>query len=80
MANSSKDDTVNHPSHYKKGGLECIDIIDAMVSGLDARSAVYVSQVVKYVYRHDDKGGSESLYKARCYLDRLIAHRETMEE
>jgi len=25
-------DNVNHPPHYKKGSIECIDIIEAMLT------------------------------------------------
>jgi hypothetical protein len=36
-----------------------------------------LGNVVKYVYRCNLKGGVEDLKKARWYLDREIARRET---
>lgn len=61
---------VEHPPHYKAGGIETIDVIEAY--GL----SFHLGNVVKYVLRHDQKGGLEDLHKARWYLDRYIAHLE----
>ena len=66
------DDPVNHPSHYTRGNIECIDAIDAAVAFLPADEAVCVANVIKYVWRYTDKTPVESLKKARWYLDRLI--------
>lgn len=74
------DDNVNHPSHYTKGGIECIDAIDAAVANKPGEEAPYVANVIKYVWRYNDKGGVESLKKARWYLDRLISKLETAPE
>lgn len=73
-------DPVNHPPHYTKGGVECIDAIDAAVADKPGGEAPYVANVIKYVWRYNDKGGVESLRKARWYLDRLISKRETTPE
>jgi hypothetical protein len=64
---------VNHPSHYTKGKVECIDAIDSAVTGLEGVEAAYTANIIKYTYRWKDKGGVEDLRKARWYLDRLIA-------
>lgn len=60
-------DPVNHPAHYKVGGIETIDFIEA-------KSLNYnLGNVVKYVSRADHKGERlENLEKARWYLDREI--------
>lgn len=63
-------DPVNHPAHYIRGGLESIDVIEGFE--LD----FHLGNVVKYVLRHEQKGGLEDLRKARWYLDRAIANRE----
>ena len=69
-----KPDMVNHPPHYQRGGLECIDAIEAMVDGWPAHTAVRLGHVLRYVWRHREKGGMlENLRKARWYLDREIA-------
>lgn len=67
---------VNHPSHYNKGGIECIDALNAMVCGYeDPVSAVLAWQVVKYIWRHPFKSNPvEDLRKAEFYLQRLIQH------
>lgn len=71
------DDPVNHPSHYTRGNIECIDAIDAAVAFLPADEAVCVANVIKYVWRYRCKTPVESLKKARWYLDRLIGKMET---
>ena len=60
-------DSVNHPAHYKVGGIETIDFIEA-------KSLNYnLGNVVKYITRADHKGNrEEDLKKARWYLDREI--------
>lgn len=64
-------DMVNHPPHYKSGGIETIDFIEAKKLGYN------LGNVVKYVSRSDYKGAPiEDLKKARWYLDREIANRE----
>lgn len=61
-------DMVNHPPHYKVGGIETIDFIEA--KGLN----YHLGNVVKYVTRADHKGERlENLKKAQWYLEREIA-------
>lgn len=61
-------DNVNHPAHYKVGGIETIDFIEA--KGLN----YLLGNVVKYISRADSKGNrKEDLLKARWYLNREIA-------
>lgn len=61
-------DNVNHPAHYKVGGIETIDFIEA-------KSLNYhLGNVVKYITRADHKSDRyEDLCKARWYLNREIA-------
>jgi hypothetical protein len=62
-----KADNVNHPSHYKSGGIETIDFIEA--KKLD----YHLGNVVKYITRSDLKGNKlEDLQKAQWYLNRAI--------
>jgi hypothetical protein len=61
-------DNVNHPAHYKVGGIETIDFIEAKGLGY------HLGNVVKYIARADTKGNrEEDLLKARWYLNREIA-------
>lgn len=71
-AQTPDDDPVNHPRHYTRGNIECIDAIDAAVFACPSDEAVCVANVIKYVWRYMDKTPVESLKKARWYLDRLI--------
>ena len=75
---SQADDPVNHPSHYTRGGIECIDALSAMVSAFpNPGEAALAWQVVKYVWRFPFKENPlQDLQKARFYLDRLIRGRE----
>jgi hypothetical protein len=61
-------DAVNHPEHYKVGGIETIDFIEA--KGLSYN----LGNVVKYITRADYKGDKrQDLEKARWYLNREIS-------
>jgi hypothetical protein len=62
-------DPIN-PSHYKQGGIECIEAIKA-ATGEGFVGYVW-GNVLKYLWRWPKKGGVEDLKKARWYLDRLI--------
>lgn len=67
-------DSVDHPSHYNTGSIECIDAIASATVGLDGIEAVCTGNVIKYTWRWKNKGKIEDLRKARWYLDRLITH------
>ena len=60
-------DNVNHPQHYTKGGIECIDAIRASMTP-EAFAGYCKGNVLKYVFRYEDKGGVEDLCKAMVYL------------
>jgi hypothetical protein len=61
------EDKVNHPSHYKIGGIETIDFIEAKNLGYN------LGNVVKYITRADHKGNKlEDLKKAQWYLNRAV--------
>ena len=62
-----KPDAVNHPAHYKVGGIETIDFIEAKKLGYN------LGNVIKYLTRADHKGNKlEDLRKAQWYLTREI--------
>jgi hypothetical protein len=68
MMQGDAGETVNHPPHYKVGGIETIDFIEA--KGLDYR----LGNVVKYITRSEHKGNKkEDLLKAQWYLTRAIS-------
>jgi hypothetical protein len=60
-------DIVNHPAHYKTGGIETIDFIEAK------NLNYHLGNVIKYLTRADHKGDRlENLKKAQWYLNREI--------
>lgn len=65
-------DNINHPLRYTKGDIECIDAIKAATVGKTGIEAVCVANVVKYLWRYEEKNGLEDVKKARWYLERLI--------
>lgn len=64
-------DNVNHPNHYVKGGLECIKVIKAQLTKEQYQGYLY-GNVLKYMWRWQDKNGLEDLRKAEHYLKWLI--------
>ena len=61
-------DPVNHPFHYKTGGIETIDFIEAKALNYN------LGNVVKYISRAEYKGNrKQDLEKAAWYLNREIA-------
>jgi hypothetical protein len=70
VAAAIADDPVEHPAHYTAhpSGVECIQITEHMNFNL--------GNVIKYVWRSEEKGGVEDLRKAAWYLQREIARLE----
>lgn len=61
-------DNVNQPAHYKVGGIETIDFIEA--KELD----YHLGNAVKYISRANHKGNRlQDLEKAQWYLNRAIS-------
>lgn len=66
-ATAPTSDPVNHPSHYKVGGIETIDFIEAKQLNYN------IGNVVKYITRAEHKGNQlQDLQKAQWYLAREI--------
>lgn len=69
-------DVVNSPPHYKSGGIEAIEGIEASMEP-EAYAGYLKGNIMKYMWRYERKGKPiEDLKKARWYLDRLIAAQE----
>lgn len=69
-------DPVNGPGHYRQGGVECIDAIQAALTVEEFRGYCK-GNVLKYVWRERHKGGAESLRKAAWYVARLLGTMES---
>ena len=65
-------DLVNRPAHYRQGGVDCIEAIEASMSREEFQGYLK-GNLQKYIWRYRHKNGVEDLRKARWYLDRLIA-------
>ena len=65
-------DIVNHPPHYTKGGIECIDAIRSSMT--DDQFAGYLKgNVMKYLWRLDHKGTrAQDAKKAQWYMNKLV--------
>ena len=69
-------DMVNHPQHYTQGGIECIDALKAATVGKRGIEAVCVANVIKYLWRYEEKNGIEDVCKAKWYIERLLKELE----
>ena len=65
-------DMVSHPKHYNQGGIECIDALKAATIGKRGIEAVCVANVIKYLWRYEEKNGIEDVRKAKWYIERVL--------
>mgnify|MGYP003148418243 CR=1 FL=1 len=65
------EDAVNHPKHYNKHGIECIQAIRAALTAEEFKGYCK-GKVIKYTWREQYKNGLEDLKKAAWYLNRLV--------
>jgi hypothetical protein len=63
-------DNIN-PHHYKTGGIETFDYIEAKLSKEEVIGFCR-GNCLKYISRCSEKGGKEDLQKAEWYLKKLI--------
>lgn len=65
-------DVVTKPSHYRQGGIEAIDAIQASMTREEFKGYLK-GNAQKYLWRYRHKGKPvEDLRKAKWYLDRLL--------
>ena len=76
---TTKSDTVMHPSHYTQGGIECIKAIEASMTP-DEFQGYCKGNVMKYIWRFREKNGLEDLKKAQVYLGWMIESKEKQEQ
>ena len=68
-------DTVNHPSHYTQGNIECIDAIKSALTPDEFRGYCK-GNAMKYIWRERHKGNDESIAKAKWYMDKITERSE----
>ena len=76
----NKPDMVSHPQHYTQGGIECIDALKAATVGKRGIEAVCVANVIKYLWRYEEKNGIEDVRKAKWYIERLLKELEESQQ
>ena len=67
-AHRAAQESVYNPPHYKHGGIECIEAIQAALTEEEFRGYCK-GNALKYIWRERHKGGKESVEKAAWYLD-----------
>lgn len=65
-------ETVNHPNHYTSKSMESIEVIRVMTQNLKPFDAYCMGNIIKYLYRFDNKSGQEDLMKARKYIEFML--------
>lgn len=68
-------DNIN-PNHYKNGKIECIDALESATVNKTGIEAVCVANIIKYLWRYEDKNGLEDIRKSEWYLKKLINYLE----
>ena len=63
-------DMVNHPPHYNKYGVECIEAIKAATG--EGFEYYLQGNILKYLWRYRYKNGVEDLKKANWYLELMM--------
>ena len=76
-ADADASDPVNHPDHYKVGGIETIDVIEAKLSP-EEFAGFCRGNMLKYIARagHKDDAGQD-MRKALWYGERWLRARNT---
>lgn len=73
FAEKTESDMVNHPSHYKVGKYEAIDIIEEATKDLKGIFATDTGNVLKYILRWNKKENPrQDLRKAIFYINHII--------
>ncbi|MDO8159164.1 DUF3310 domain-containing protein [Bacillus toyonensis] len=66
-----KEDLINEPNHYHKGGVDVIAFCNGKVND-EQMKGFYRVNVIKYVGRYELKNGLQDLEKAKWNLEKLI--------
>jgi len=68
-------DAIN-PEYYK-GDIECIDAIETVTKNLSGNDAVCTANVIKYMWRWNEKGGTNDLLKASWYINHILEKKKS---
>ena len=69
---TTRNEKVEHPSHYNQNGIECFDVIKAAI-GEEGLMNFCEGNAIKYLFRARHKGSyMEDLRKAKFYIGQII--------
>lgn len=64
------------PSHYRAGKVECIEALASATINKRGIESICTANVIKYLWRYEQKNGVEDVRKAQWYLNRLLEELE----
>jgi len=76
-AQADQQSDVNKPSHYTQTNMECKEAIEGMLG--DHVVHAWRANILKYIWRYQEKGGIQDLEKAQVYLGFLIQYEKENE-
>ncbi len=66
-------DMINSPAHYKRNGIEAVDLIEHAIEDFPPIEAYHIATVLKYLLRAPYKGNKQDdIKKAHWHLSRLV--------
>lgn len=63
--------------YYNKQGVSCFEVLKRIMSP-EELEGFCKGNIIKYLWREKDKGGTDDLLKARWYLEQLIFSRKKL--
>lgn len=67
-------DAAENPTHYAKGGLECRQVVAAVVSNCSGYEGHLLGSAIEYIWRWKNKNGIQDIFKARQCLEMLVEY------
>jgi hypothetical protein len=72
-------DEINKPNHYHKNEIDVNGYLEKHFpkeANVTVAEGFYIGNIIKYVSRHKEKGGTKDLEKARYNLKKLMEWRD----
>lgn len=69
----TKMEKVNHPDHYNQGDIECIDVLEEILTSEQFKGFLK-GNALKYLWRENEKNKVEDIKKLEWYLKKWIEH------
>lgn len=65
-----------NPGHYRAGNVECIEALASATINKRGIESICTANIIKYLWRYEQKNGIEDVRKAQWYLNRLLTELE----